>query len=181
MKTLTIHHLTPTLALSTMLLVSACNGLTGIDPDESLTPDAISAQRTLQVQEEPVAREIPDFATPHDEPPLREPQPLRKQYEARVVNDVLIELSATCITETSQAITVRIGARAQDRNLYYVLRQVEGEAPALVRFFNGTSPAVTETLSKDITDRVVEYWIVDDGGAEMTNRIRFKMLARALP
>jgi hypothetical protein len=182
MKTSTIHRLTPLLALTLTVLLSACNDLTGIDPNESLAPEVSTAQRTVQINDEPVAREIqPEFA-PQDETPARKPHPLKTQYGERIVNKNRVAFSAAVVAESGRAVTLRIAVEAQDGNRYSVLRQVEGEAPRLALYFTGSSlPMITETLAKETSERSVAYWVEDDGGAEMTDRIRFAMPARAQP
>lgn len=186
MKTLQIHRLTPVLFLTLMALFTACNGLTGIDPDATTAPalDARTALRTAQIQDEPVVRKIPEFPgfTPPDEIQDETPFSFKVRGAAPVLDERRVELGAAVVAESFRSITVRFSAHAEGNNLYYVLRQIEGQAPVLVRYFNGSSlPTVTETLAKDDADRWVEYWITDDGGAEITARIRFDLPARALP
>ena len=62
MTTFQIHRLTPVLFLTLTVLFTACNSLTGIDPDEPNAPalEANAALRTAQIQTEPLVREIPE-------------------------------------------------------------------------------------------------------------------------
>lgn len=276
MKSLQIYRLTPVLFLTLTVFFTACDGLTGTDPDEPNAPalEESAALRTAQIQEEPVVRDsenlgqaprsftIGDVAPDLSDKPVdfsasvvgKNAHSITVQIAARAndgntyfvfrliegqapvpllyikgsslqtvtetlprdnadrwveysiqddggsvvvdriritlprtnpQSDRLLDFSASVVTESFRSITVRFAVRAADNDLYYVLRQIEGQAPVLVRYFIGSSlPTVTETLAKDEVDRWVEYWIVDDGGAEVTARIRFQMpraQAQALP
>ncbi len=174
---------------------------TGCGLVDSNAPDEIERVITLEPETDVslavVAREENDLDPIGDGNPFEfdDNDPLKRlfstieQQPLDPAKEPEVDLSASLVKETFRTITVQIAARANDSNLYYVLRQHEGQAPVLLRYFNGSAlfngsslPPMTDTLTKGNADRMVEYFIVDDGGTVVSTRFPFKVpRTQALP
>ncbi|MCH8962704.1 MAG: hypothetical protein IH820_15650 [Bacteroidetes bacterium] len=182
------------LLLVTSLATTGCGFVDGNEPDEigrvitleGGTHESFAVAAREEDDLGPIGDGFPFWADDND--PLKRLSSTIEQEPSDVAKEPEVDFSAFLIVETPHSITVRLSARVDDSNQYYVVRQMEGQAPVLVHYFNGSAlfdgfalPAVEQTLTKDNTDRWVEYWIEDDGGSVVSARIRFGIPAQALP